>query len=252
MNAAAPDAAVLADAAPTAAERSRRRAEVVAALSAALPAHALLWQREDTVPYECDGLTAYREQPLVVALPESEAQVAAVLAICHRLAVPVVARGAGTGLSGGALPNPLGVTLSLAKFNRIVAIDRLARTATVQCGVRNLAISEAAAPHGLFYAPDPSSQIACSIGGNVAENSGGVHCLKYGLTLHNVLKVKGFTVEGEPVEFGSTAPDAPGLDLLAVLLGSEGMLAVMTEVTVRLVPAPATARCILASFADVG
>jgi glycolate oxidase len=137
------------------------------------PTHALLWQREDTVPYECDGLTAYREQPLVVALPESEAQVAAVLAICHRLDVPVVARGAGTGLSGGALPNALGVTLSLAKFNRIVA-HRPGRThATVQCGVRNLAISEAAAPYGLFYAPDPSSQIACTIGGNVAENSGG-------------------------------------------------------------------------------
>ena len=238
MNAATPEAAVLADAAPTAAERSRRRAEVVAALSAALPAHALLWQREDTVPYECDGLTAYREQPLVVALPESEAQVAAVLAICHRLAVPVVARGAGTGLSGGALPNPLGVTLSLAKFNRIVAIDRLARTATVQCGVRNLAISEAAAPHGLFYAPDPSSQIACTIGGNVAENSGGVHCLKYGMTLHNVLKVRGFTAEGEPVVFGGDALDAPGLDLLALVVGSEGMLAVIVEVTVKLLPKP--------------
>ena len=171
--------------------------------------------REDTVPYECDGLTAYREQPLVVALPETERQVAEVLAICHRLEVPVVARGAGTGLSGGALPDPLGVTLSLAKFNRIVAIDRAARTATVQSGVRNLAISEAAAPYGLYYAPDPSSQIACTIGGNVAENSGGVHCLKYGLTLHNVLKVRGFTVDGEPVEFGGDALDRPGLDLLA-------------------------------------
>ena len=251
MNAAAPEAAVLAAAAPAAAERSRRQAEVVAALGAALPAHALLWQREDTVPYECDGLTAYREQPLVVALPESEAQVAAVLAICHRLEVPVVARGAGTGLSGGALPNALGVTLSLAKFNRIVAIDRVARTATVQCGVRNLAISEAAAPYGLFYAPDPSSQIACTIGGNVAENSGGVHCLKYGMTLHNVLKVRGFTAEGEPVEFGGDALDAPGLDLLALVVGSEGMLAVIVEVTVKLLPKPQTARCILASFADV-
>ena len=174
------------------------------------PPHALLWQREDTVPYECDGLTAYREQPLVVALPETEAQVAAVLRTCHALNVPVVARGAGTGLSGGALPHTLGVTLSLAKFNRIVAIDPLARTATVQCGVRNLAISEAAAPHGLYYAPDPRSQIACTIGGNVAENSGGVHCLKYGLTLHNVLRVRGFTVEGEAVEFGSEALDAAG------------------------------------------
>src|SRR6187455_1837786 len=234
-----------------AAERVRRQADIVAALAGAVPAHALLWRREDTVPYECDGLTAYREQPLVVVLPETERQVAAVLAICHRLAVPVVARGAGTGLSGGALPNPLGVTLSLAKFNRIVAIDRLARTATVQCGVRNLAISEAAAPHGLFYAPDPSSQIACTIGGNVAENSGGVHCLKYGMTLHNVLKVRGFTAEGEPVVFGGDALDAPGLDLLALVVGSEGMLAVIVEATVKLLPKPQTARCVLASFADV-
>jgi glycolate oxidase len=233
------------------AERAARQAEVVAALGTLLPPHALLWQGEDTVPYECDGLTAYRQQPLVVALPETEAQVAAVLRACHRLGVPVVARGAGTGLSGGALPLALGVTLSLAKFNKIVQIDRQARTATVQCGVRNLAISEAAAPFGLYYAPDPSSQIACTIGGNVAENSGGVHCLKYGLTLHNVLRVRGFTVEGEPVEFGSEALDAPGLDLLAVVIGSEGMLAVTTEVTVKLVPRPTLARCIMASFDDV-
>jgi glycolate oxidase len=238
-------------ASPASLERRRRQAEVVAALGAALPAHALLWQREDTIPYECDGLTAYREQPLVVALPESESQVADVLAICHRLQVPVVARGAGTGLSGGALPNPLGVTLSLAKFNRIVAIDPRARTATVQCGVRNLAISEAAAPHALFYAPDPSSQIACTIGGNVAENSGGVHCLKYGMTLHNVLKVRGFMADGAPVEFGSDALDAAGLDLLALVIGSEGMLAVVIEVTVKLLPKPRSARCILASFDDV-
>ena len=232
-------------------ERRQRQAEVVRALAAALPAHALLWQREDTVPYECDGLTAYREQPLVVALPETEAQVAATLRICHGLGVPVVARGAGTGLSGGALPNPMGVTLSLAKFNRIVDVDAQARTATVQCGVRNLAISEAAAPHELFYAPDPSSQIACTIGGNVAENSGGVHCLKYGLTLHNVLRVRGFTAAGEAVEFGSEALDAPGLDLLSVVIGSEGMLAVAIEVTVKLLPKPQTARCIVASFDDV-
>ena len=178
-------------------ERQARQTQVVAALAPLLPAHALLWTREDTVPYECDGLTAYREQPLVVALPETDAQVAMVLRECHRLGVPVVARGAGTGLSGGALPHPLGVTMSLAKFNRILQLDKLARTATVQCGVRNLAISDAAAPLGLYYAPDPSSQIACTIGGNVAENSGGVHCLKYGLTLHNVLRVRGFTVEGE-------------------------------------------------------
>lgn len=237
--------------APPAVDRPARRAQVVAALSAVLPAHALLWQREDTVPYECDGLTAYREQPLVVALPETEEQVAAVLRACHSLNVPVVARGAGTGLSGGALPHKLGVTLSLAKFNRILAIDALARTARVQCGVRNLAISEAAAPHGLYYAPDPSSQIACTIGGNIAENSGGVHCLKYGLTIHNVLRVRGYTVEGEPVEFGSEALDAAGLDLLSAVIGSEGMLAVTTEATVRLIPKPQLARCIMASFDDI-
>ncbi|MCI1191731.1 FAD-binding protein [Calidifontimicrobium sp. SYSU G02091] len=233
------------------AERAARQAEVVAALQRVLPAHALLWHAEDTVPYECDGLTAYRERPLAVALPETEAQVAAVLKACHRLQVPVVARGAGTGLSGGAMPHALGVTLSLAKFNKILKVDPVSRTATVQCGVRNLAISEAAAPYGLYYAPDPSSQIACTIGGNVAENSGGVHCLKYGLTVHNVLQVRGFTVDGEPVTFGSEALDAPGLDLLAAVVGSEGMLAVTTEVVVRLVPKPRLARCIMASFDDV-
>ncbi len=233
------------------AERARRQAQVLAALRPVLPAHALLWHSEDTTPYECDGLSAYRERPLLVALPETEAQVAAVLKVCHALAVPVVARGAGTGLSGGAMPHPLGVTLSLAKFNRIVQLDPRARTARVQAGVRNLAISEAAAPHGLYYAPDPSSQIACTIGGNVAENAGGVHCLKYGLTLHNVLAVRGFTIEGEAVSFGSEALDVPGLDLLALVVGSEGMLAVTTEVCVRLVPRPQLARCIMASFADV-
>ena len=233
------------------AERARRQRVVVDALAAVLPAHALLWQHEDTVPYECDGLTAYRESPLVVALPETEAQVAALLRACHALAVPVVARGAGTGLSGGAMPNKLGVTLALAKFNRIVSIDKHSRSAVVQCGVRNLAISEAAAPLGLYYAPDPSSQIACTIGGNVAENSGGVHCLKYGLTLHNVLKVRGYSVEGEAVEFGGDALDAPGLDLLPLVVGSEGMLVVITEVTVKLVPKPKLARCIMASFDDV-
>ena len=232
-------------------DRAARQREIVAALAPLVPAHALLWQPEDTVPYECDGLTAYRQQPLVVVLPETEGQVAAVLKACHALKVPVVARGAGTGLSGGALPHALGVTLSLAKFNKIVQVDATSRTATVQCGVRNLAISEAAAPHGLYYAPDPSSQIACTIGGNVAENSGGVHCLKYGLTLHNVLRVRGFTVEGEPVEFGSLALDTPGLDLLPVVVGSEGMLAVTTEVTVKLVPKPQLARCIMASFDDI-
>ncbi len=231
--------------------RSTRQAQVVAALQAVLPAHALLWHNEDTTPYECDGLTAYRQRPLVVALPETEAQVQAVLKTCHALAVPVVARGAGTGLSGGAMPHALGVTLSLAKFNRILKVDAISRTAVVQAGVRNLAISEAAAPYGLYYAPDPSSQIACTIGGNVAENSGGVHCLKYGLTVHNVLKVRGYTVEGEPIEFGSDALDASGYDLLSVFIGSEGMLAITLEVTVKLVPKPMLARCIMASFDDL-
>jgi glycolate oxidase len=232
-------------------QKPERQSQVVRALQNHLPAHALIWHAEDTTPYECDGLTAYRQRPLVVALPETEAQVAAVLKTCHQLGVPVVARGAGTGLSGGAMPHALGVTLSLAKFNRILKIDPVSRTAVVQCGVRNLAISEAAAPFNLYYAPDPSSQIACTIGGNVAENSGGVHCLKYGLTLHNVLRVRGFTAEGEAIEFGGEALDAPGLDLLALVIGSEGMLAVTTEVTVKLVPKPQLARCIMASFDDV-
>jgi glycolate oxidase len=227
------------------------QAKVLQALKPLLPAHALLYQSEDTTPYECDGLTAYRARPLLVALPETEAQVAAVLKACHALEVPVVARGAGTGLSGGAMPNPLGVTLSLAKFNRILKMDPRSRTAVVQCGVRNLAISEAASVHGLYYAPDPSSQIACTIGGNVAENSGGVHCLKYGLTLHNIQKVRGFTMEGELVEFGSDALDQPGYDFLSVVVGSEGMLAIATEVTVKLIPKPQLARCIMASFDDI-
>ena len=236
---------------PTPAERAARQAQVVQALGRVVPTHALLWHSEDTTPYECDGLTAYRQRPLVVCLPETYDEVAAVLKACHQLQVPVVARGAGTGLSGGAMPYAMGVTLSLARFNRILSLDPESRTAVVQCGVRNLAISEAAAPYGLYYAPDPSSQIACTIGGNVAENSGGVHCLKYGLTVHNVLKVKGFTVEGEPVEFGSEALDTPGYDLLAAVIGSEGMLAVTTEVTVKLIPKPVLARCIMASFDDL-
>ena len=231
--------------------RADLQQRVVQALGRVLPEDCILYTAEDTVPYECDGLTAYRERPLVVCLPETEAQVQAVLKTCHRLQVPVVARGAGTGLSGGAMPHRMGVTLSMARFNQIKSVDPVSRTAVVQCGVRNLAISEAAAPYGLYYAPDPSSQIACTIGGNVAENSGGVHCLKYGLTVHNVLKVKGFTIEGDHIEFGSDALDAPGYDLLAVLIGSEGMLAVTTEVTVKLVPKPQLARCIIASFDDV-
>jgi glycolate oxidase len=238
-------------AAPAETSRDERQAEVVAALTGFLPRGAILFRHEDTAPYECDALTAYRTSPMVVVLPETEAEVAATLRLCHRMGVPIIARGAGTGLSGGALPHHRGVVLSLAKFNKILNIDAAACTAAVQCGVRNAAISEAAAAYGLYYAPDPSSQIACTIGGNVAENSGGVHCLKYGLTLHNVLRVRGYTGDGEPVEFGSQALDAAGLDLLSIVVGSEGMLAVTTEVTVKLIPKPPLARCIMASFDDI-
>lgn len=220
-------------------------------LRAALPEGSLLHVKEDLVPYECDGLSAYRRLPVAVALPENETQVVAVMRACYAAGVPVVARGAGTGLSGGALPHEQGVVLSLAKLRRILRVDQNARTAVVQPGVRNLAISEAAAPYGLYYAPDPSSQIACSIGGNVAENSGGVHCLKYGLTLHNVLRVRVVLAHGEIIELGSGALDSPGLDLLALFIGSEGMLGIATEITVKLTPKPQFAQCILASFDDV-
>ncbi|HEX6832098.1 MAG TPA: FAD-linked oxidase C-terminal domain-containing protein [Rudaea sp.] len=220
-------------------------------LRAVLPDDCLLQQREQTIPFECDGLAAFRQPPLAVALPQTEEQVRAILRVCHETKTPVVARGAGTGLSGGAMPCADGVVLSLAKLNRIIAIDPLARTARVEPGVRNLAVSDAAAPFGLYYAPDPSSQIACSIGGNVAENSGGVHCLKYGLTVHNVLGVRGYLIDGTPVAFGGAALDAPGLDLLAIAIGSEGLLFVATEVTLRLVPKPKLAQVVMASFDDV-
>jgi glycolate oxidase len=227
------------------------RAGLLVTLAGILPATALLAAREDLKPYECDGLSAYRELPVAVALPENEAQVVAVIKACHAAGVPIVARGAGTGLSGGALPHVNGVVLSLAKMKKIVRIDPVACVAVVQPGVRNLAISEAAAPHGLYYAPDPSSQIACTIGGNVAENSGGVHCLKYGLTVHNVMRVRVVLVDGEIVELGNHGPDAPGYDLLALFIGSEGLLGIVTEVTVKLTPKPQTAQCIMASFDDV-
>jgi glycolate oxidase len=211
----------------------------------------MLVQSEETTPYECDGLTLFRERPAVVALPETEGQIGEILRLCHRLRVPVVPRGAGTGLSGGALPRKDGLLLSLARLDRIVLVDARARTATVQTGVTNLAISEAARPHGLFYAPDPSSQIACTIGGNVAENSGGVHCLKYGMTLQNLVRVRGYTSEGELLDIGTVGAEPPGLDLLPLVVGSEGMLVVVTEVTVRLLPVPQVARCIMASFATI-
>jgi glycolate oxidase len=226
-------------------------ARLIAGLRGILPAEALLVEQEDLQPYECDGLTAYRQLPLLVALPQTEAQVVAVLKLCHELRVPLVARGAGTGLSGGATPVKHGVVLSLAKFMRILDIDPLSRTARVQPGVRNLAISEAVAPCGLYYAPDPSSQIACTIGGNVAENSGGVHCLKYGLTVHNVLSVRVALIDGTLVEIGSAALDSPGYDLLALMIGSEGMLGVVLEATVKLTPKPLLAQVVMASFDDV-
>jgi glycolate oxidase len=226
-------------------------AQLVAGLRRILATDSLLVEREDLVPYECDGLTAYRQLPLLVALPTTEAQVVDVLKLCHELRVPVVARGAGTGLSGGATPVQHGVVLSLAKFMRILDIDPVARTARVQPGVRNLAISEAVAPFSLYYAPDPSSQIACTIGGNVAENSGGVHCLKYGLTVHNVLRLRVALIDGTVVEIGSEALDSPGYDLLALMIGSEGMLGIVLEATVKLTPKPQLAQVAMASFDDV-
>ncbi len=216
-----------------------------------LPSGSVITEPEALRPYECDGLAAMRMLPLAVVLPESEAQVVAILRLCHAHRIPVVARGAGTSLSGGSMPHPQGIVLAMSRMSRILRIDPVARIAELQPGVRNKAISEAAARHGLYYAPDPSSQIACSIGGNVAENAGGVHCLKYGLTLHNLLRVRGVTIEGEIVEIGSHGLDAPGYDLLALVTGSEGMLLVATEISVRLLPLPRLARCVLASFSDV-
>ncbi len=224
---------------------------LVRRLRAALPADGLIVAAEGLAAYECDALAAYRGRPKLVALPRTGEEVRAVLAVCHELGVPVVARGAGTGLSGGALPFPGSVLLTLTRLDRILALDPEAMTATVQPGVRNLAISEAAAPFGLFYAPDPSSQLACSIGGNVAENAGGVHCLKYGLTVHNIAALEIATMAGERLIIGGPAADAPGFDLMALMTGSEGLLGVITEVTVKLLPRPVLARALLAAFATV-
>jgi glycolate oxidase len=223
----------------------------ITALKTALPPQALLIEAEALRPYECDGLSAYRQVPLAVCLPETLEQAQAVLRVCREHKVPVVARGAGTGLSGGALPLADGVILSLARFNKILQIDTENRLARVQPGVRNLAISEAVAHLGLYYAPDPSSQIACSIGGNVAENSGGVHCLKYGLTVHNLLALKVLTIDGELLEIGLSALDSPGYDLLALMTGSEGLLGIVVEVTVKLLVKPERAQVVLAAFASV-
>jgi len=230
---------------------AQERQDLIGALVAGLPEDCVLHEAEDLRPYECDGLAAYRRVPLAVVLPHTIDQVREVLRICTEHRVPVIARGAGTGLSGGALPLANGVLLGLARFNRILDIDPRNRTARVQPGVRNLAISEAVAPHGLYYAPDPSSQIACSIGGNVAENSGGVHCLKYGLTVHNVLEVKLLTMDGELVTLGAQSLDAPGYDLLAFINGSEGMLGVIVEITVKLLPVPERAQVMLAAFDSI-
>lgn len=216
-----------------------------------LPANCVLVHPEELRPYECDALSAYRQLPLAVAIPETLDQVKTVLKLCSENNIAVVVRGAGTGLSGGALPIEGAVLLSMARFNRIMDIDPASRTARVQPGVTNLSISKAAEIHGLYYAPDPSSQIACSIGGNVAENAGGVHCLKYGLTVHNIFKLDVLTIEGETLTIGSEALDSPGLDLLALMTGSEGMLGVITEITVKLLPLPQTAQVILAAFDSV-
>ena len=227
------------------------RSRFAARLREFLPREAVLTDAEELHPYECDGLSAYRKLPWIVVLPETVEQVGRVLKLCSEEKISVVARGAGTGLSGGALPIEDGVLLSLAKFTRILEVDRANRTATVEPGVRNQAITDAAAPYGFYYAPDPSSQLACSIGGNVAENSGGVHCLKYGLTVHNVLGLKFFTMDGELVTLGGKTLDSPGYDLLALMTGSEGMLGVIVEITVKLLPKPERAQVLLAAFDDI-
>lgn len=227
------------------------KADVLRDLQHSVPTLRLLHREEDLRPFECDGLAAYRVLPMLVAMPDNLDEVETLLKRCHALGVPVVTRGAGTGLSGGALPLERGVLLVMSRFQQIINIDPDARTATLQPGVRNLAISEAAAPYGLYYAPDPSSQIACSIGGNVAENAGGVHCLKYGLTVNNVMRVEVLTIEGEAMTLGAEALDAPGFDLLALFNGSEGMLGVITEITVKLLPLPEVAKVLMASFDDV-
>jgi glycolate oxidase len=216
-----------------------------------LPQASIIFEKEALKPFECDGLSAYHCVPWLVVLPETVEQIQRILRLCYQQGVPVVARGAGTGLAGGAMPLANGVLLSLAKLNQVLEIDIANRLAVVQPGVRNLAISQAVAPFGLYYAPDPSSQIACTIGGNVAENSGGVHCLKYGLTTHNILRVKMLTMDGELVTIGSHGLDSAGLDLLALMAGSEGMLGIIVEITVKLLPTPEQAQVVLAAFDDI-
>ncbi len=228
-----------------------RRDDLIAALRAIVPGEGVISAPSELSPYESDGLTAYRQPPLVVVLPETVEQVSRILAFCHAEGVKVVPRGSGTSLSGGALPLADAVLLGLGKFNRILDIDYADRIVTVQPGVTNLAITRAVEAQGFYYAPDPSSQIACSIGGNVAENSGGVHCLKYGLTTHNVLGVQLVTMEGEVLRLGGRCLDPAGLDLLGVVVGSEGLLGVVTEVTVRILPKPQSARALLIGFDSI-
>ncbi len=228
-----------------------RRPEIVEGLRKIVAGEGVIETERERRAYECDGLTAYHQLPLVVVLPETTAEVAEVLRYCKAHNVKVVPRGAGTSLSGGALPLADGVLLGLGKFKRILEIDVANRCAVVQPGVTNLGITNAVQAQGLYYAPDPSSQIACTIGGNVAENSGGVHCLKYGLTTNNVIGVEFVTIDGEIVRLGGKHFDAGGYDLLGVLVGSEGMLGVVTEVTVRLLPTPPGARALLIGFASV-
>jgi glycolate oxidase len=227
------------------------RAELVRALGAIEPPPVVFSDEESLRPFETDGFIVRRALPLVAVLPDRESQVAAIIAACRERGTPLVTRGAGTSVSGGSIPHEEGVLLVIAKLRAILALDPLGRTATVEPGVRNLAVSEAAQPHGLFYAPDPSSQVVCSIGGNVAENSGGVHCLKYGFTTHNLLAVRAFDGDGEAIDLGSLALDAPGYDLMALITGSEGNLGVITRVTVRLLPMPEATETLLAAFASV-
>ncbi len=231
--------------------RLAKKPQLVKALRAELPADTVIDADEDLSAYECDGLSAYRQRPMVVLLPRETAQVATAMRILARHEVPVVPWGAGTGLSGGAMPLGDGVTLALSRMNRILEIDLDNRCAVVQPGVTNLRITEAVRGEGFYYAPDPSSQIACSIGGNVAENSGGVHCLKYGVTTNNILGLEVVLVGGEIVRIGGKAMDDAGYDLMGLLAGSEGMLAIITEVTVRLLPKPETQRAMLAVFKSV-
>ena len=228
-----------------------RRAEFVSALRAIVPGEGVISEDAQLAAYECDGLTAYRQRPMIVVLPDTVDQVSAVLAYCHREGLKVVPRGSGTSLSGGALPLADGIILGLGKFNRILDVDYENRCAVVQPGVTNLAVTHAVMGEGFYYAPDPSSQIACSIGGNVAENAGGVHCLKYGMTTNNLLGVQLVLIDGTVMRLGGKHLDPQGLDLLGVVCGSEGLLGVVTEVTVRILQAPETQRALLMGFQDV-